>query len=159
MGSPSESCQASIHRTTLARYLFLTTKRPFPERSVPEMTEQSGSSHFQELFESALQAYEKKTGITLSRHPLAMKLQSCDSVEGITTLLQGQAKSFKKSDKIIRSMETIVSILTPLSFAASLPDTVGLVRHKALMSCFTSLTIFSDIPTRKSDPGLYRRPT
>ena len=123
------------------------------------MTEQCGSSRFQVLFESALQAYQEKTGITLSRHPLAMKLQSCDSVEDITALLQGQAKGFKKSDKIIRSVETIVSILTPLSFAASLPDTVGLVRHEALMSCFISLTIFADIPTRKGDPGLYRRPT
>ena len=63
------------------------------------MSEQSGSARFQELFESALRAYEKKTGITLSRHPLAMKLQTCDSVEGITALLQDQAKGFKKSDK------------------------------------------------------------
>jgi hypothetical protein len=123
------------------------------------MTEQSGSSRFQVLFESALQAYEEKTGITLSRHPLAVKLQGCDSVEGITALLQDQAKNFKKSDKIIKSVETIVSVLTPLSFAASLPDTVGLVRHEALMFSFTSLTIFTDIPTRKSDTGLYRCPT
>lgn len=106
------------------------------------MTEQSGSARFQELFESALRAYEKKTGITLSRHPLAMKLQTCDSVEGITALLQDQAKGFKKRDKIIKSMETIVSILTPLSFAASLPDTIGLVRQEALISCFASLTMF-----------------
>jgi len=106
------------------------------------MTDQSGSARFQELFESALRAYEKKTGITLSRHPLAVKLQSCDSVEGVTALLQDQAKNFHKSDKIIKPMETIVSILTPLSFAASLPDTLGLVRKDALMSCFTSLTVF-----------------
>jgi len=106
------------------------------------MTEQSGSARFQELFESALRAYEKKTGITLSRHPLAMKLQTCDSVEGITALLQDQAKGFKKSDKVIKSTETIVSILTPLSFAVSLPDTIGLVRREALIYCFTSLTIF-----------------
>ena len=36
----------------------------------------ANQSRVQELFESALQAYEKKTGITLAQHPLFMKLQS-----------------------------------------------------------------------------------
>jgi hypothetical protein len=71
-----------------------------------------------------------------------VKLQNCDSVEGITALLQYQAKNFQKSDKIIKPVETIVSILTPLTFAASLPDTLGLVRKDVMMSCFASLTVF-----------------
>jgi len=91
------------------------------------MADQSGSSRFRELFDSALRAYEEETGVTLANHQFAVKLQGCDSVEGITALLQAQAKDFKKSENIAKSMETIVSILTPLSSAASLPDAVGLV--------------------------------
>jgi hypothetical protein len=106
------------------------------------MADQSGSTRFRELFNSALRAYEKETGVTLSNHRLAVELQYCDTIEGITVLLQGQAKDFKKSETIIKSVETIVSILTPLSLAASLPDTVGLVRQNELVvASFTSLTV------------------
>ena len=92
------------------------------------MADQSGSARFRELFDSALRAYENDTGVTLANHRLAMELQHCDTIDGITTLLQDQAKDFRNSENFTKSVETIVSILTPLSFAASLPDTVGLVR-------------------------------
>jgi len=98
-------------------------------------------SRFRELFDSALRAYEKETGIILANHRLAIQLQHCDTIEGITTLLQNQAKDFRKSGNITKSVETIVSILTPLFFAASLPDTVGLVRQNVLLASFTSLTV------------------
>jgi hypothetical protein len=88
-----------------------------------------------------LRAYENETGVILANHRLAMELQRCDTVEGITALLKDQAKDFRKSEKVTRSVETIVSILTPLTYAASLPDTVGLVRRKVLGSVFTSLTV------------------
>jgi hypothetical protein len=38
------------------------------------MTDQSGSTRFRELFDSALRAYEKETGVTLAIHQLAVKL-------------------------------------------------------------------------------------
>jgi hypothetical protein len=107
------------------------------------MTDQSGSARFQSLFESALQAYEKETRILLAQHPLAVDLQTCQSVDDITTILQGQAQAFnhfRESDRIMRAIRTTVSILTPLSQATSLANAVGLVRRKALMGCFTSLT-------------------
>jgi hypothetical protein len=47
------------------------------------MADHSGSDPLS--FESALQAYQKKTGITLAQHPIAVNLQSCHSVEEITT--------------------------------------------------------------------------
>jgi hypothetical protein len=92
------------------------------------MADQSRFAHFQALFESALRGYEKKTGITLAQHPLAVKLQSCHSVEDVTALLQGQAKvfsDFHTNDRIIKAIKTTVSILTPLS------DAAGLVRQKS----------------------------
>ena len=91
------------------------------------MVNQSGSVSFQSVLESALLRYEKKTGISLSKHPLALQLQSCNSVEDFDNLLQDKAKDIKQSERITKTMRTIVSILTPLSFLASLPDAVGLV--------------------------------
>jgi len=92
------------------------------------MANQSGSASFQRLLESALLRYEKKTGVTLSKHPLALQLQSCNSVEDFNKLLQDKAKDLRERERITRSMKTIVSILTPLSSLASLPDAVGMVR-------------------------------
>ena len=108
--------------------------------STREMADQAGTTRFQELFESALQAFERKTGITLSQHPLAVRLQSCHSVDDITSLLQGQAQAFsdfRESDRVMKSIKTTVLILTPLSDAASLAGAFGLVRRMALMACST----------------------
>jgi len=108
-----------------------------------DMAHQSESPRFQALFEHALQAYEKKAGVSLAQHPLAIKLQSCDTVEAITGLLQDQAQAFahlQESDKIMKSIKMTVSILSKISSAASLADASGLVRQKGLMAYVTSLT-------------------
>ena len=109
------------------------------------MAHQSDSARFQALFEHTLQAYEEKAGVSLTQHPLAIKLQTCDSVEAITALLQDQAQAFRDlqgSDKIMKSLKTTVSILSKLSSAASLADAFGLVRQKGLMACLTPLTFY-----------------
>jgi hypothetical protein len=57
----------------------------------------------------------------------------------------------------MKSIETTVSILTPLSDAAPLVDALGVVCQKALAACFTSLIIFTDIvPTCEGDTGWSR---
>jgi hypothetical protein len=94
------------------------------------MSDQSGSSLFQALFDSALQDYEKQTGIPLADHPLAKQLENCQSVESVTALLQEQTRAFSKfrgSDKIIRSLKNVVSALSSVSAAASLGQAVGMV--------------------------------
>ena len=106
------------------------------------MAHQSESTRFQAIFDPALQAYEKITGVSLTQHSLAIILQSCQSVEAITGLLQEQAQAFNHlqgSDKIMKSLKTTVSNLSKLSSAASLADAFGLVRRKRLMTCLTSL--------------------
>ena len=95
------------------------------------MGDQSGSAHFQALFDSALLAYEKKTGMSLAEHPLAAQLQDCHSVESITTLLQHQAKDFsdfRGKNKIMRLIESTVSMLSTLSANSALGGSIGLVR-------------------------------
>jgi hypothetical protein len=106
------------------------------------------SARFQALFETALQAYETKVGVSLAQHPLAIKLQNTDSVEAIAGILQDQAQAFmglQGSDKVMKSLKTTVSILSKLSSAASLVGAFGQVRQRELLACFTSLTVFLQI--------------
>jgi hypothetical protein len=96
------------------------------------MADHEGSAHFQALFESALQDYVKKTGITLDEHPLAVQLQSCNSVESIDDLVQGQAQAFsnfRESDRIAKSIKMAVSKLITYSATTFLGDAFGLVRQ------------------------------
>ena len=108
------------------------------------MAHQSESALFQALFEPALQAYEQTTGVSLTQHPLAVKLKSCVSAEAITGLLQDQAQAFRHfqgSEKVVESLKTIVSILFKLSSAASLAvvtNAFGLVRQPHGMSHVTN---------------------
>lgn len=107
------------------------------------MADQPQSARFQILFESALEAYEKNTGIKLTQHPLSMELQSCNPVGSITAFLQSQAPAsgdFTESDGLMGLIKVPVWILITLSATASLDGAFSPVRHKALMVCFTSLT-------------------
>ena len=109
------------------------------------MGDHSGSARFRVLFEPALQAYEKNTGITLAEHPLAQQLRSCHSIESITSVLLGEAQAFVEfggRDRVIKSIKNTVSILSTLFATASLDDAMGLVRQKVLMACSTALTVF-----------------
>ncbi|SRR5216683_2524815 len=108
------------------------------------MGDHSGSARFRVLFEPALQAYEKKTGITFAEHPLALQLHSCHSIESINSVLLGEALAFgefRRSDRVIKSIKNTVSILSTLFATASLDDAMGLVRQKVLMACSTALTV------------------
>jgi len=147
------------HLTVFWHHFFtpnlLLSKRPhfLPTH---DMADQSEPNCFRALFESALQAYDEKAGIILADHPLAVQLQSCHSIESITTVLQGQAQAFSEfraSDKVMKSIKSSVSILIRLSATASLgnSDTIDLVRHKALMAHSTALTVFTAISTYESN--------
>ena len=107
---------------------------------LPTMSEQLGfPPHFQLLFKLVLQTYKKETGVILAKHPLTMQLHSCHSVKSITTILEGQAQhltNFPGGDRIIRSIQNTISILTRHSSA-----TFGLVYQNS-MACFTYLTHF-----------------
>jgi hypothetical protein len=87
------------------------------------MADQSGQSHFQELFEAAFRDYEKQTGETLANHPLAQKLQSCDSVESVTTVFREQIETFSEirgKDKVLKPLKNVLSVLHKLSSASDL---------------------------------------
>ena len=107
------------------------------------MTNQLGSSHLQVLFEAALRDYEKKTGVVLARHPLAEKLQNCQSVDSVTVVLREQTQAFSKfqeKDKVLKPLKKVVSVLYKLSAIGNFGHDVGLVRLHAF-TVFNILTL------------------
>jgi len=106
------------------------------------MGDQSGSSRFQVIFDSALRDYETQTGTTLTNHPFAQQLQVCQTVESTTALLQEQAhafKEFRESDKIMKSLKGVVLFLSSVSATARLGRHSGLVCLRLPIGCSTSL--------------------
>jgi len=99
------------------------------------MGDQLQSSRFRALFESALQDYQIQTGTALASHPLAGKLQNCDSIESVTIVIQDQARAFSQvrgdNGRIVKSLKGIVSVLYTLSASTAAID---LVRRKVSMS-------------------------
>jgi hypothetical protein len=96
-----------------------------------DTTDRSASSHLQALFKAALQDYEKQTGIELVKHPLAERLQNCDTVESVAAVLHEQTQAFcefREKDKVLNPLMKAVSILCKLSSTASFGQGIGLVR-------------------------------
>ena len=88
-------------------------------------------SDFRSLFETALREYEKQAGTNLLDNRLTIKLQSCDSADDISAVLQGQAQAFHKfrgdDGKLIRWLKRTVHVLHALSTSSALGEGVGLV--------------------------------
>jgi hypothetical protein len=101
------------------------------------MVDQSKSSRFRVLVESALQDYQSQTGTRLTSHSLAKKLQGCDSVQSVNAILQAKARAFRRfrrgDGRITRSLERVVSVLYTLPTSTGLGEAIGLVRWKMLM--------------------------
>lgn len=99
------------------------------------MSQPSTSSSFPDIFSTALQDYEIQTGTKLDEHPLAKKLERCDSVESITTVFQKQAEQFcefRDDGKLMKSLSHSVDVLYPLSIS-TLGEGVGLVHPKSFI--------------------------
>ena len=97
------------------------------------MSDPSGSSRLQGLFEAALRDYEKQTGIALAEHPLASQLQDCDSVESFTVVLHEQTQAFNEfrgRDKVMKPLKNALSVLYKLSATPNLGQDFGLVRRR-----------------------------
>ena len=89
----------------------------------------SSTSNFQSVLNAALDVYEKKTKNKLRTHPLAARLQSCDSPTTILSVLQDLIQQF---DRRRRSDERLTNWLNPTvnvlyAFSSTLGQGVGLV--------------------------------
>jgi hypothetical protein len=94
-------------------------------------------SQFQGLFNAALQDYENQTGTRLVDHPFAKQLETCDSVNSVTAILQEQAQIFHEfrgdDGKLMKSLKSSVEVLHTPSISAVLGESIGLVRPKSFI--------------------------
>ena len=92
----------------------------------------TSSTNFQNLFNTALEAYQKRTKKVLLTHPLSAKLQHCDSPDAILSVLQ---ELVQQLDQHRRGNERLRSCLNPIvnvlyAFSTTLGEGVGLVGPK-----------------------------
>jgi hypothetical protein len=97
------------------------------------------SSNSRILFDAALQDYKDETGNILTDHPIAKQLETCESVNSITAILQEQARSFrgfKENDgRLMKALNSSVDVLCSPSISSALNEAIGLVvRRKAFIS-------------------------
>jgi hypothetical protein len=87
------------------------------------------SSGFQQIIGNALKAYEKCTKQDLLTHPLAPKLQVCNSPAAILTVLQQQVVGLdqSRSSDDRRSKWLIPTVKVLYAFSANLEERAGLV--------------------------------
>ena len=94
----------------------------------------STSSNFQLIFDNALKAYKKRTKKDLYKHPLADKLQACDSPSNILTVLQERVQELNESqygnERLTKWLDPTVKVLH--AFSGVLGEGVGLV---SIRSC------------------------
>ena len=116
------------------------THRPFAlsTRIMSEThpTASSSSSNFQLVLDAALEAYEKKTKCKLLTHPLAARLQSCDSPTAVLSVLQDLIQQF---DRRRASDQGLSNWLNPTinviyAFSSAIGQGVGLVSPNRLSS-------------------------
>ena len=92
----------------------------------------TSSTNFQNLFNIALEAYEKKTKNDLLTHPLSAKLQHCHSPAAILSVLQELVQQLDqrrcRNEKLRSCLNPIVNVL--YAFSTTIGEGVGLVGLK-----------------------------
>src|ERR1700722_14650466 len=85
---------------------------PVMSQSHPTAT---SSSNFQQIFDNALGAYQRRTKKDLHVHPLAAQLQTCDSPSSILAVLQQQVQDLNRSqstdDRLTEWLGPTVNVL------------------------------------------------
>jgi hypothetical protein len=91
----------------------------------------TSQSNFASIFNASLESYKRKTKKDLASHPLLPRLQSCESPEGVLTVLRDQVPAFNQSqngdDRLTNWVTPTVNVL--YSFSATI-GSVGLVNIK-----------------------------
>ena len=96
----------------------------------------ASSANFQSILNAALDSYVKQTGIDLTRHPSADKLQNCRSPDDVLRILLERESAFKdyrdKYRNLIDRVRPIVQVLHAVSAAFS--EVAGLVSPRVAFS-------------------------
>ncbi|KAH9056455.1 hypothetical protein EDB87DRAFT_1231666 [Lactarius vividus] len=108
-----------------------------PQRSAPDQAPSTGtmsqvpssatsSINFQTIFTAALKAYKQQTKRDLAEHPLATRLQSCDSPHAILAMLRAQFQTSQSAnERWTKWLDPTVNVL--YAFSVALGNGVGLI--------------------------------
>ena len=113
------------------------------------------TSHFnyQAIFDSALEAYKKKTGKDLTADPLLCCFETCDSPDAVLAILREQALGpgqFQSSgDELLTWLNPVINVLN--AFSAAIGGSVGQVSRKEIRLDIQPDPRFRGIPTRGGD--------
>jgi hypothetical protein len=95
-------------------------------------TASTSQCNFVSIFNAALESYKRKIKKDLASHPLLPGLQSCESPEGVLTVLRDQVPAFNqaesRNDRLTKWIAPIVNVL--YSFSEIIGQGVGLVNFK-----------------------------
>ena len=104
----------------------------------------TSTSNFRSIFVAALDKYKERTKTDLLTHPLATRLQSCNSSSDILAVLHDKVNEFDQSrshtKRLLIWLNPIINVL--YAFSTTLGDGVGLVRLKWLTHFPCSHTYF-----------------
>jgi hypothetical protein len=115
----------------------------------------STSSNFETLFNAALEKYTRQTGEDLRNHPLAYRIDRCDSPDSILHIFQEQAQAFdefRKGDtKLFKWLSPVVNVLHAVSTNEIIRDSVIHVSSATIL-IFMYLNILSPqvLPSAKA---------
>ena len=120
-----EACRSSL--SPLPTILLSSPRFLTPLMSHTHST--STSSNFQLIFDNALKEYKKRTKNDLLTHPLADRLEVCNSASSILTVLQEQTQelnqSQRRNERWTRWLDPTVKVLH--AFSVTLENHVTLV--------------------------------
>ncbi|KAI9430837.1 hypothetical protein H4582DRAFT_2014248 [Lactarius indigo] len=89
----------------------------------------ASSTKFETIFTAALKSYKQQTKRDLTSHPLATRLQSCDSPSAILSMLQAQLQTFDRSqaanERWTKWLDPTVNVL--YAFSVTIGNGVGLI--------------------------------
>jgi len=104
------------------------------------------SSNFEALFNAALAKYAQQTGNDLRNHPLAHKIDICDSPDSFLRVFQEQAQKFDEfrngHHSLIKWLQPVVTRIHALSTSATVSSVASAVRPNNFIAFFLSYQTF-----------------
>ena len=93
------------------------------------MSDTSKESRFKPLFDAALTEYETQTKTKLVDHPFYLELNTCNTVQSITTTVLDQAQAYRRfrgdDGKVMKCLKGTVHALHTLSTSGVLGGGIG----------------------------------
>ncbi len=136
---PTRLCGSCVTHSWQLLHLSINALIPTTNHSPLEIMSQPSSSsaspfNFDSIFNSALDAYKKRTKQDLTSHPLLPTLQACDSPDAVLTVLQEQILAFSQSqnadERLTKWLVPTVNVL--YGFSGALGEGVSLVNIKTI---------------------------